>query len=175
MDIEKIKAMNQYGKDVKQRYDELMKENKLDREELLNKSIVKINKIFDDILDAIEGHAVYPKFKDIEFNLKNINGNRYAMVEYRYDKVLLSLNNSGEATKYNRTAHPEEVYYDKYRVGSNYRYKNAFTDFFLRNKEEIEEVIFNAIKESMDKVVNEQANKIQTEAAYLSRMQEFVG
>lgn len=175
MDINKIKAMNNYGKEITQRYNELFNENKKDKLELLNKSIEKINNTFDDILDVIEGHVVRVKIKGLDFTLKNLHGDRYANVEFRYDTVLLSKNNTGEASRYSSKGHPEKIFYNHYRVGSNYRYKGAFTDFYLTNREEIEEAIFNEIKKVMDKVVEEKAKEIQAHAAYLSRMQEFVG
>lgn len=174
MDINKIKAMNDYGKEVAIRYTELFNENKKDKLELLNESIEKINNTFDNILDAIEGYVVFVKVKGVEFTLKNMNGDRYANVEFRYNKILLSKNNTGKASRYNSTDHPEKIFYKHYRVGSKYEYKNAFTDFYLTNREEIEEAIFNEIKNKIDKDVEETARKIQAEAAYLSRMQEFV-
>lgn len=159
MDINKIKAMNDYGKEVTQRYNELFNESKKDKLELLNKSIEKINNTFDNMLDAIEGYVVYVKIKGAEFTLRNIHGNRYAKVEFRHDTILLSKNNTGEASRYSSTGHPEQIFYNHYRTNSNYRCKGAFTDFYLTNREEIEEAIFNEIKKEMDKAVEKKQKR----------------
>lgn len=176
MDLEKIKAMYTYSKEIENKYSDFLKETKEEQMATTNKAIEKINKFFNDLLDVIDEDSIIFKFNgSSEYaELVNKKGKRYAVFPYRYDKVLVSTNNTGMIEgSFGKVKTIEQAYYNHLKVGSDYRDKANFVNYFLKNQKEIEETIMKEISEKLKKKDLLNAEKIQNQTAYLERIMKY--
>lgn len=175
MDLEKIKAMYTYSKEIENKYSDFLKETKEEQIATTNKAIEKINKFFNDLLDVIDEDRITFKFNgSSEYaELVNKEGKRYAVFPYKYAKVLVSTNNTGEIKNGYETKTIERHFYNHLRVGSQYHEKANFVNYFLKNQKDIEETIMKEISDRLKKRDLLNAEKIQNQTAYLERIMKY--
>lgn len=174
MSIEHIKAMYNFTKEIEENRKALYQQAIDKEEELTQKAIDKIYSFFNAILDSMYDDHISFHFKDSKepLTLHKRDGVQYALFPFNYRQILVCSNYTGYIDL-NTCRHKaiDEVY----PTIAKYCYKEQVIDYFLQNREEIEQAIYQEITKRIDRKIKNTTKQIKNKADYLERLNQYVG